>query len=389
MKKIFALLPLIAAIILSGCMLPSTQSPGGPADGWVDGTQAINTDPFNDTAYTYDTAFTEDNTAMPPDTGYIEGRVIEILTSRILLEGIDEYEGSMWYVSTEIEYGTLPDINLGDLVGVVFHGGVLETYPMQIPNVYTIEPLIGVTGTDPCVYIKLATGEGTYLTGTDAQNFIDLYGTLEFTIDGTSECLVDVRYTIYSDREIYIDICFACGTLTSGGKTLHMTDRIQRTLLDLTGIYYSYLKPDADDNTAEIDFDWQAIRTDGAMPHPGPYATVIRSYDELKRYISENNSYFDLSHRETVYADSTIGFLDACKEYDAEFFKSHALVLAVIEEGSGSVRHKVNSVSIASGAMYIDIRSVMPDGVGTDDMAIWHIMIEIDASDAVNFAVVK
>lgn len=51
----------------------------------------------------------------------------------------------------------------------------------------------------------------------------------------------------------------------------------------------------------------------------------------------------------------------------------------LLEEGSGSVRHKVESVIMGTDDMcYISIDTIVPE-VGTDDMAEWHILIEPEA----------
>ncbi|MBQ7349676.1 MAG: hypothetical protein IJW56_02180, partial [Bacteroides sp.] len=75
-------------------------------------------------------------------------------------------------------------------------------------------------------------------------------------------------------------------------------------------------------------------------------------------------------------SDSTIGFLDACDKYNAEYFEDQILVMVLLEEGSGSNRHNVDNVKLGSdGKLYISIRSIVPE-VGTCDMAEWHILIE-------------
>ena len=51
----------------------------------------------------------------------------------------------------------------------------------------------------------------------------------------------------------------------------------------------------------------------------------------------------------------------------------------LLEEGSGSVRHKVESVIIGTDDIcYISIDTIVPE-VGTDDMAEWHILIAPEA----------
>ncbi len=69
--------------------------------------------------------------------------------------------------------------------------------------------------------------------------------------------------------------------------------------------------------------------------------------------------------------------------YDTAFFAEHLLVIALVEEGSGSIRHEVVSCTTASSGSEITIRWFYPnpDGVGTCDMAYWHIPIALKRAD--------
>lgn len=126
-----------------------------------------------------------------------------------------------------------------------------------------------------------------------------------------------------------------------------------------------------------IDFQTQYIRTDGY--HDGveyPIVKIIRSVNELNSYYNKNKEKYSLERREDPASDSTIGFLDACDKYNAEYFEKQILVMVLLEEGSGSTRHNVDNVKLGSdGKLYVNIRSIVPE-VGTCDMAEWHILIE-------------
>lgn len=133
----------------------------------------------------------------------------------------------------------------------------------------------------------------------------------------------------------------------------------------------------------KVDFDVQYIRT-GTQNYEGPFpaVAVIRSADELTAYYEANKDRFYLTRREDPASDTTIGYLDACDKYSEEFFDDHALVFVVLEEGSGSTRHNVETVKVdANGIMYVNILSVDPE-VGTCDMAYWHIMSEVPKDKA-------
>lgn len=127
----------------------------------------------------------------------------------------------------------------------------------------------------------------------------------------------------------------------------------------------------------------QYIRTDGyADGAKFPRVAVIESKKALDSYYHSNKDTFDLERRQMVYSDTTKGFLDACDRYDAHFFESSYLVLVLLEEGSGSVRHKVAGVEKTDGGIKVKIQRIVPE-IGTDDMAQWHIILEMKKDGAV------
>ena len=104
---------------------------------------------------------------------------------------------------------------------------------------------------------------------------------------------------------------------------------------------------------------------------------VIESKEELEEYIKTNMDVHGLHHKEKVYEDSTIGFVDAVEEYDEEFFKEKALVIVLLTESSGSIRHKLTKASVKDGTMEIKIERNVPE-IGTCDMAGWHVLVETE-----------
>lgn len=126
-----------------------------------------------------------------------------------------------------------------------------------------------------------------------------------------------------------------------------------------------------------VDFTPQYIRTNGYHEDVEyPVVKIIRSVDELNSYYNENKEKYSLERRKDPASDSTIGFLDAVDKYTSEYFEKQILVMVLLEEGSGSIRHNVDNVKLGSdGKLYISIRRDVPEA-GTDDMAEWHILIE-------------
>ena len=136
-------------------------------------------------------------------------------------------------------------------------------------------------------------------------------------------------------------------------------------------------------------FEAQYIRTDGYSEDRNyPFHVVINSREELEAYYEANKEVFDLERKEKVYSDTTIGFLDACDKYDDSYFERQNLVLIVLEEGSGSIRHEITDVrphSNDNGALVgwdITIDRIVPE-VGTDDMAQWHLLLEVQMGDVI------
>lgn len=129
-----------------------------------------------------------------------------------------------------------------------------------------------------------------------------------------------------------------------------------------------------------IDFDAQYIRTNGSHENVAyPIVRIIRSAQELNAYYEAYKGEYDLERKDNVYSDETIGFLDACDQYDEAYFKEKILVMVLLSEGSGSIRHKVQSVHLsADGQCSVYIDRIIPEE-GTCDIAEWHILIEPEA----------
>ena len=139
---------------------------------------------------------------------------------------------------------------------------------------------------------------------------------------------------------------------------------------------------DADDGKlvgTEVEWATQYIRTNGS-PN-GVYFPSIRIIDSLQMlqdYYGIFHEVFDLDRKEKVYSDTTVGFLDACDQYDEIFFEKNYLIFVILEEGSGSIRHEVRSVEQTKDKkIRISIDRKVPE-LGTADMAQWHIILELN-----------
>lgn len=132
-------------------------------------------------------------------------------------------------------------------------------------------------------------------------------------------------------------------------------------------------------DTIEIAYQAQNIRTDFLDDMEGlPKVYVIHSVQELNEYYETQKDVCYLGSRDKVYADTTIGFVDACEKYTEAFFKENYLVFVVLEEGSGSISHNVESVVFAKkySSLWLVIDTSAPE-ICTDDMAGWHLIVEV------------
>ena len=133
-----------------------------------------------------------------------------------------------------------------------------------------------------------------------------------------------------------------------------------------------------------MDFTAQYIRTNGYNDgEEYPKTLWITSREELDDYYAANSERYFLGHVDEVYSDTGIGFADAAEKYDDDFFVSHNLILVVLEEPSGSIRHEVTGVARYPSMLDIvqyfvrpSITRTVPE-VGTADMAEWHVIIEV------------
>lgn len=142
--------------------------------------------------------------------------------------------------------------------------------------------------------------------------------------------------------------------------------------------------PPIQDIAQALSYQAQYIRTDGY--HDDilyPVVTLIRSREQLDRYYQENQSLYQLERRKDP---ENPGFLDACDKYTDDYFENHILLLVLLSEGSGSFRHQVDSLTMtAEGTLTAQIQTLTPPGgVGTSDMAQWHILIEPEAGISVD-----
>lgn len=124
----------------------------------------------------------------------------------------------------------------------------------------------------------------------------------------------------------------------------------------------------------------QYIRTNGYNELLSyPRLVCVTNVTELADYYNAFKGIYYLDNPEKVYSDTTIGWLAASEKYTDEYFSAHDLYLLVLEEGSGSVRHEITGIS--NGV--VTLKRHVPEVV-TDDMAEWHIFIEVNKGETLS-----
>ena len=137
---------------------------------------------------------------------------------------------------------------------------------------------------------------------------------------------------------------------------------------------------DSKPDSGKLDLKEQYIRTNQIdVMAEITYNTVATasSAAELNSYFDTNKQYFDFTG---AFMDFP-SFEKALEKYDDAYFKDNMLALVLLQEGSGSIRHRVISAVRVGDEIAVNIEREVPE-VGTSDMAEWHIILELSKADA-------
>ena len=159
------------------------------------------------------------------------------------------------------------------------------------------------------------------------------------------------------------------------GTTCYLAEREVKLWLEFT-VGETQKPTESLPPSTELEVRTQYVRTNGGWDdYDFPQTRVIPTADYLNDYYEENKEIFNLEKRE--HSGASMGFLDVCERYDAAFFEENYLVFVILEEGSGSVSHEVSQVLYTGyDQLSISVDRLVPE-VGTDDMAAWHMILEI------------
>jgi len=116
-----------------------------------------------------------------------------------------------------------------------------------------------------------------------------------------------------------------------------------------------------------IKFDTKSIQTHLYNDnYVAPTKDIITSVSDIKKY-------------QETYKETNLDL--SLNAYTEDYFNDKVLVIVTIQESSGSTTNKVGSIFKADNLTSLDImvdRKVAE--IGTDDMATWHLLVEIDKS---------
>ncbi|MBQ8921345.1 MAG: hypothetical protein IJ060_04180 [Oscillospiraceae bacterium] len=234
---------------------------------------------------------------------------------------------------------------------------------------------------DPSVFFHFNEdrGDAPRLTKERAKEICDAYGCTEAMYALLEEGGWDVEWTSgILCMEIWLDDQgkeFILVHDTDGISYFRYDDEHRQYFYERWKIPHIYFNHTGDTPSEPYPFSAQYIRTNGY--HSGvryPQVCIIRSREELDDYISRNESLYDFEGYGSIgEADYTPGFRDILTNYTDDWFETHQLVLVLLEETSGSVRHEVTALTQHS----VTVKRLVPE-IGTEDMAEWHLVIETD-----------
>ena len=102
---------------------------------------------------------------------------------------------------------------------------------------------------------------------------------------------------------------------------------------------------------------------------------TIDSPEALAQFLEEGGEYFQF---DVAYGGNE-SFSENAARYDDAFFADKLLLIAYVQESSGSTGHEVSGVAAEDGVLTMTVRQDIPE-MGTADMADWFILLELPRS---------
>ncbi|MBQ7546072.1 MAG: hypothetical protein IJT41_03795 [Clostridia bacterium] len=112
-----------------------------------------------------------------------------------------------------------------------------------------------------------------------------------------------------------------------------------------------------------------------------PKAFILLSPQDVAAYFEEYDDVYHFSELREMNPGNPRDFDRLAEKYDADFFRTHQLILVQITEGSGSITNTVKAVRRTSPhAITVEIERYLPQ-VQTCDMAYAHFFVELETQD--------
>ena len=109
---------------------------------------------------------------------------------------------------------------------------------------------------------------------------------------------------------------------------------------------------------------------------------VIRSVEELDAYAQQIIAEFKKDNAQVppgYWLSQGKQIVEFYSRYDKKFFKNKNLILAKVDQGSGSVSYKLKNLEASKGVLSIDVQKISPMAQ-TMDYVTWVLFLELDKS---------
>lgn len=119
-----------------------------------------------------------------------------------------------------------------------------------------------------------------------------------------------------------------------------------------------------------LDFEAHYLRaSDFTAPGEYPATHLIRSVEDMTAFCTAYAPEYQPSGQ----------LKEHVQKYGPEYFDCKSLIVLMLLETSGSVRHHVANVAMYSNnVVNVELERIVPE-IGTDDIACWYIFVEVDA----------
>ncbi len=161
---------------------------------------------------------------------------------------------------------------------------------------------------------------------------------------------------------------------------------MKKTIVLSLIVLFSFLLSSCDDNAKTRSFFQENYTISHRQVHHIRVGTIY-NYDPMRASQTVVDSLADLhgffeTHQGVIDFDTSYGgdnpsFSVLAEQYDEGFFETNGVIILIIDEGSGSIRHHVKGLEVNEDMLMILLEREVPE-TGTDDMATWLIVIEYE-----------